>query len=137
MSVQLATPKLGFILLIVLYGWVDDHMRTLALVDKVAPWARNWKVSMSHGSKWHVRKFTSLPVAACHGRLAWHYSLKRYIRHHWSLVEIAASLSSFGSLLRNGVSGGCRKRPTGEDPPENIGGASGWKDWRRGYKMIF
>ncbi len=47
MSVQLATPKLGSILLIVLYGWVDDQMRTLALVDKVTknirktgmPWA--------------------------------------------------------------------------------------------------
>lgn len=47
LSVQLATPKLGFILLMVLYGWVDDQARTLALVDKVTknlrktgmPWA--------------------------------------------------------------------------------------------------
>ena len=46
-SIQLATPKIGNILLFSVYGWTEDHVRTLALVDKVIknvgraglPWA--------------------------------------------------------------------------------------------------
>ena len=46
-SIELSTPKIGSVLLFSLYGWVDDSVRTLALVDKVIknvgrtglPWA--------------------------------------------------------------------------------------------------
>ena len=34
-SIELSTPKIGVVLLFSLYGWTDDNVRTLALVDKV------------------------------------------------------------------------------------------------------